>query len=63
MFSGFLFAPFCESCLFVFEKAENIVTYIFIHTIQLIFLIQITTIFTPIVFIFFGFCLAYKLEN
>ena len=62
MFNGLLFAPFCEGCLFVFEKkAEHIVTYISIHTIQLIFLIQIATIFAPIFFL--GFCLALKLEN
>ena len=47
MFSGLLFAPFCESCFVVFEKAENIVTYISIHTKQPIFLIQIATILPP----------------
>ena len=48
MFSDLLFAPFCESYLFVFEKAENMMTYVSIHTIQLILLIQIATIFAPI---------------
>ena len=50
MFSGCCLLLFVKAvCLFL-KKIEHIVTYISIHTIQLIFLIQIATIFTPIFF-------------
>ena len=42
-------------CLFLKKKIEHTVTYISIHTIQLIFLIQIATIFSQFFFLFWGF--------
>ena len=53
MFSGLLFVPFVK--LFVyFCKAENIVIYILIHTIQLSFFFLNSKI-APNFFFFYGF--------